>query len=286
VSIYFPEHVQRVIFAKLADLLVDGGYLIVGATETIHHDFGVLTLVERDGLFVYQKLPGAAVQDRRSATRGLPAAAEPRNPAPVTKPLSRISARVAPVGTVAKKTVVAQSVAPDMDARSAFDEALQLAANGNEEKSLACLTKVIELDPTFVTAHTLAASIHIHSSHYDKARYEAEAALAGDPHCSEALLMLGIIERHEGNNNAAYTRFREAKYLNPDCWLSYVHLAEIDFAQKERQRARSGYAAALALLEKGTLKERGQDFFPLTINAEQFLHLCRHKMALLKKLEL
>ena len=51
VSIYFPGQVQREIFAKLAELLSPGGCLLVGASETIHHDIGVLSLVKQESLF-------------------------------------------------------------------------------------------------------------------------------------------------------------------------------------------------------------------------------------------
>jgi chemotaxis protein methyltransferase CheR len=50
VSIYFPGEIQRQIFGKLAELLVDGGCLLVGASETLHHDIGVLSLVKEDSL--------------------------------------------------------------------------------------------------------------------------------------------------------------------------------------------------------------------------------------------
>jgi chemotaxis protein methyltransferase CheR len=290
VSIYFPEQVQRVIFGKLADLLVDGGYLIVGASETIHHDVGILSLVERDGLFVYQKLPGFTVKERRGSRRD----DKPTVQAEVRASISAISTpwkrpvtRLPDSGTTAaaKKVLSSRAATAGIDIKSTFDEALQMAVDGRVDEALAKLEIVMGLDTTFVKAHTLAASIHLNSAHYEKARSAAEASLVCDPLCSEATLMLGIIERHEGNRDAAYIRFREAKYLNPGCWLAYIHLGEIDFAREERQRARSSYAAALSLLENGSLEERGRDFFPLTINAEQFLVLCRHKMTLLQKRE-
>lgn len=290
VSIYFPEHVQKIIFGKLADLLVDGGYLVVGATETIPHDFGVLTLVERDGLFVYQKLPGFTLQERRSLRRDDTRAVKPElrttaSTPPVSwkRPVTRLPHLVETEKQPAKKVVSTNVTAPAVSIKSAFDEALSLATGGNVDKALAQLATLIKQEPDFVPAHTLAASIHLNNAHFNDARTAAKRALQYDPLCSEATLMLGMIERHEGNTDLAYSRFREAKYLNADCWLAYIHLGEIDFAREERQRARSSYAAALSLLEKGSLQERGQDFFPLIINAEQFLQLCRHKISLLAK---
>lgn len=289
VSIYFPEQVQRVIFSKLADILADGGYLIVGASETFHHDIGILTLVERDGLFVYQKLPALAIQERRTSRRVTPpVTAQIEMQSSSIKPALRrpfaLPPNVADKGVkTAKKTVSIQSAATD--SKLLFDEALLLATDGKGDEALAKLATAIKQEPTFVKAHTLSSSIHINSAQYPDARTAAKKAQLYDPLCSEASLLLGIIERHEGNTDEAYSRFREAKYLNPECWLAYIHLAEIDFVRDQRQRARNSYAIALELLEKGSLQERGRDFFPLSINAEQFLQLCRHKMTLLKKQE-
>lgn len=292
VSIYFPQHVQKIIFGKLADLLLDGGYLIVGASETIHHDIGILTLVERDGLFVYQKLPGFSVQERRSARRdetqavlAQPAARSSASPLHrILKPSTPLLPKVGSVAVEhAKKTDPARIFIQNTDSRTSFDDALRLASAGKTKESFSILATIIHNDPSFVPAHKLIASLHINNARYDEARVAAEAALRFDQLCSVATLMLALIERHEGNNDAAYIRFREAKYLNSDCWLAYIHLAEIDFLRGDRLRARSNYAAALSILEKGLLPDRGKDFFPMIINAEQFLQLCRHKMALLSK---
>ena len=65
VSIYFEPDTQKSIFRKLAGLLNDNGYLIVSATETMSHNFGVLSLVELDGMFLYQKSSGVGIGDKK-----------------------------------------------------------------------------------------------------------------------------------------------------------------------------------------------------------------------------
>jgi hypothetical protein len=73
---------------RLAELLPIGGYLIVGATETLHHDLGILALVERNGLFVFRKQAEFSLGDRRAARResGSPSR-EPRLAALALDPL-------------------------------------------------------------------------------------------------------------------------------------------------------------------------------------------------------
>jgi chemotaxis protein methyltransferase CheR len=93
--------------------------------------------------------------------------------------------------------------------------------------------------------------------------------------------MLGIIARQQGSNDDALKRFREAIYLNASCWLAHFYSAEIIYTQQDEKRARGAYEAALRILEKGSLQQHGQDFFPLSFNAEQFIVICRHKLSLL-----
>lgn len=53
VSIYFDEPTRRRVLERLKTLLVPGGYLIVGISETLANDFGILALRERDGVFLF-----------------------------------------------------------------------------------------------------------------------------------------------------------------------------------------------------------------------------------------
>lgn len=65
VSIYFESDTQRHIFTKLAGLLNDNGYLFVSSTETLSHNIGVLSLVEIDGVFLYEKHVEICLDERR-----------------------------------------------------------------------------------------------------------------------------------------------------------------------------------------------------------------------------
>ena len=50
----------------------------------------------------------------------------------------------------------------------------------------------------------------------------------------------------------------------------------------DRKRARGGYEAALRILESGPPGDRERAFFPLVFKTDQFLAICRHKLALIK----
>ena len=283
VSIYFPGQVQREIFGKLAELLVDGGCLLVGASETIHHDVGILSLVKEDSLFFYRKTPPLIFEERRMSSRyssnpeRLLVGASPGYVARSEVPQGR--GRQGYAHELSGKQPLNVSMVPDVRAR--FDEAVLLAHNKKHDKALAVLDAIIGQDSAFEKAYCLKGSLLLDASRFDEAKIVCESVLIRDPFCLVAYLMLGMIARQKGDDEAALRRFREAIYLDAACWLAHFYSAEILFTQQETKRARSSYETAVRILEKGSLKELGQAFFPLTFNAEQFIVICRHKLLLL-----
>lgn len=315
VSIYFPGQVQREIFGRLAELLADGGCLLVGAAETFHHDIGILSLIKQDSLFFYRKTPPLVFEERRAAGRS-----------PVTPELSRVrAAQTTPLSaarpeflrnrpqdghvpertrSTKKQDIVVNGGVPrrkhagnsavftsqprssgQLDVRERFDEAIKLAHDKQPQGSLALLDAVIAQDSGFEKAYTLKGSLLLSLSRFDEARSVCETILGLDPLCLEAYLMLGMVARQKGDIDDALMRFREALFLDSSCWLAHFYSAEILFAHQDGKRARGGYDAALRILEKGSLQEHGQDFFPLSFNAEQFMVICRHKLSLLTPMD-
>jgi len=287
VSIYFPGQVQREIFGKLAELLAEGGCLLVGASETFHHDIGILSLVKQDSLFYYRKTPPLVFEERRTSSRFSSTPARARGASALTTPVFSAGSE-----TLTRRTQEAHSherprkqphSSRQTDVRERFDAAITLAHNQQPDQSLAILDAIIEQDSTFEKAYCLKGSLLLSMSRFDEAHSACTAVLSRDPLCLEAYLILGIIAWQKRDNDDAIKRFREAIFLNASCWLAHFYSAEISYAQQDEKRARSGYEAALRILEKGSLQKHGQDFFPLSFNAEQFSVICRHKLSLLAR---
>jgi chemotaxis protein methyltransferase CheR len=166
--------------------------------------------------------------------------------------------------------------------RSLFDAALEHAHAARNPEALRILDELLGLDSTFLKAHSLKACVLMNGGRHEQARQTCERALELDAMCLEACLMLGVIARSEDNDDMAQKRFREAMYQDPDCWLAHYYLAEIHFLRGERGRARAGYESALRILQDPSLLKRGRSLFPLSFKAEPFVHICRHKLALIK----
>jgi chemotaxis protein methyltransferase CheR len=287
VSIYFPRPVQEEIFTRLSELLADLGCLLVGASETIHHDLGILSLVREDSLFFYRKTPPLIFEERRRSSRSYIPPGRVRNVSPQTVSITAVK----PVATHSRnQEIPAKDGTPkqfskyrQVDIREHFDAAIQHAHNKEHDKALKVLDSIIEQDDTFEKAKCLKGSLLLSISKFDEAHDICNNVLSRDSLCLEAYLMLGIIERQRGNIDIAIKRFREAIYLDSSCWLAHFYTAEICYAQRDEKRAISGYEVAVRILEKVPVKEHGQAFFPLSVNAEQFMFICRHKLSLLKK---
>jgi len=290
VSIYFPPRVQRDVFRRLAGCLNDGGYLLVGAAETLHHDIGILTLLERDSLFVYRKIPDAQPKDRRHMLR-LPRPQDPLHASPSAKGGGhppRTARASNPLATILRgrevqdrnPKVKARHMPPD--AHRLFEEALCLARGNKANESMAILDRILELDGTFIKAHTLKGSILMNAHRSREARAECQHALALNPFCLDAKVMLGMAAFQEDDGEQARKYFREAIYLSPICWLAHFHLAEIMYSLGERKRARGAYETSMKILEGCGVEEHARQVFPLVFNAAQFLAVCRHKLDILQ----
>ncbi len=269
VSIYFPAPVQREIFANLARTLSDGGYLLVSATETIHHDIGVLSLVEIDGSFLYRKRPGAGREYRLPAP--LPPVGSPSLPrtAPVRGKEKRDPANVGPRSRFAGTAALPEA---------SFERALTLARDKEYGGALGELERLLAADPGSARGHTLKGSILINLNRFVEATAACEAALEADRWWLEGHLLLGVIARFANREDDAYCRFREALYIEPSCWLAHFYLAEIHAARGEAQSARREYELVMKIVGKGERLDAGLTFFPLAFQAEQMVNLCRHNL--------
>lgn len=263
VSIYFPKPVQKKVFSRLGECLNPGGYLLVGAAETLPHDLGFLSLVERNSLYVYRK-------DPKAGNARTPMSAPVRFQAPAARPKPK-------VGLPNEHKPPARP-APAQD-EDLVDQALALAQAGRLDAALGLLDRRLRQEPKDASAACLRASVLMSARRLDEAREACRLALALDPKRPEPNLMLAVAACQEQADEAAVRLLRQAIYLDASCWLAHFHLAELMYGLGEKKRARAGYETALKLLSSGAATG---GVFPLAFNAGQYQAMCRHKLALLK----
>lgn len=272
VSIYFAASVQAEVFTRLAECLNTRGVLIVSATETLHHNLGVLSLVEREGLFMYQKLPEKLLPERKPMR-------------PIRNLVRSVLKRKPPVSLSPeiREPVPIPAPAVEGDVRSLFDEALARVTVHCPDQALILLKRLLVRDPAFIHGHTLMASLFLNSGNLEEAKTAADRALHIDSLCLPASLMLGLIACQKDEQAEALKCFREILYRDARCWPAHFYLAELASRMGEKRRALAAYGAALEILGSGRVEDLGTLYFPLRFHAEQFQALCRHKLDLLKE---
>lgn len=268
VSIYFSKENQIRIFNNLADLLRDGGILLVGATETLHHNLGILNLAEHNQLFYYRKPATSSITDRRTT---------PRN-----RPQQEVSVKAASEQNVKKQPVSAQNIPVQQNPGLLFDRALLLARNRSVEQALELLEDAVRQDPYFVNALLLKAFLLLDLSLYNQAVETCQIIDSIDPLRCESYLISGMVARQNGKENDAFDNFRKAIFLNQSCWVAQFYSAEILYNRKEYKLATAGYQKTVTLLKGGGFQNLDV-FFPLSFDSGQFMTICQHKLSLLKE---
>lgn len=268
VSIYFESDAQKRIFSALAGMLNEKGYLFLSSAETFVHNSGILSLIEKEGVFLYEK--------------GLEIQMEERRKSPCRKSGSAAPGKLGFAGTSAAGTKNTAKRTTDTP-HQIFDQALSLAEMKKYEDALQLAEKVTNLQPSFIKAHMLRAGILINLQRPDEAEIVCSRSIELDPWCLEGHLLLGLIARLRGNVEDAKKRFNEAVYIRSSCWLAHFYLGEIYRSEGDRQPACREFEIVIKLLEDNGLSEHGLTFFSLSFSLEQIIHLCRYNLADMKR---
>lgn len=269
VSIYFDSAVQRRIFRNLSDILEPDGYLIVSATETLSHDFHLLRLTERDGIYLYAKGGETAKSVRKPGGRKDPFSTK------AVAPLSVTEARSANL-----KTPPGVSLTPARKSPSGGDryrDAMAQVKNKSDDAALEILDRILADAPTHIPAKTHKAAILMNRNRPDEARALCEGVLAQESWRTDALLMRGIIAKNNGDPDTAARMFKSVIFNHTDNWLAHFYLATLHEESGQAAAARREYAAVIRLLEKGRFGDHGLPFFPLAFSEDGIIHLCRER---------
>ncbi len=268
VSIYFEPEAQQRIFRNLAGILNKKGYLFLSSAETFIHNSGVLSLIEKEGVFLYEKGVTVQLGERRKPPR-----CRNKSVALATQGLTETSTA---------KTKYAAARKMD-EPHQLFDQALALAVDKKYDNALQLTERILRLQPSFMKAHMLQAGILINLQRLDEAEIVCCRGMELDQWCLEGHLLLGLISRIQGNAEEARKRFKAAVYVKSSCWLAHFYLAEIYRVEGDRQRACREFEIVIKLLEENGFSDHGLTFFSLSFPMEQVVHLCRHNLADMKR---
>ncbi|MTW19940.1 CheR family methyltransferase [Allochromatium palmeri] len=273
VSIYFDAPTRQRVQEQLKTLLAPGGYLFVGISETLANDFGLLTLRERHGVFLFVNEPPAGTQ--APITPGLlanhQAGREPgatrtpvtttREPPPRpsrsgvrhtrrTDSAVRPSSPRTPAATPRPPRRDGPALLVPLDADALHDEALALAQSERVEAALERLAPLCDRAEPRPEDLVLKAHLLFEQDQITAAMALAQQVLDRDPWSLEALLLLGRGAQRQGRSAESIEYLRRAIYHQPESWPAHFQLAEVYRETGQAPLAQREYRIVLRQLER------------------------------------
>ncbi|MGR3294557.1 MAG: CheR family methyltransferase [Candidatus Scalindua sp.] len=295
VSIYFDFETQKNIFRKLSQILNDKGYIIVSSTETFLHNVGILSLIERDGIYLYQKNPEIESVGKHNISQEIEKIS--LNPKHQSKRSHDTEFQSKPhrPKTIIQKPYLADRLAKHekqnlktkptqkrKDSHVLFEETLLLVSSKKNEEALNTVNKLREYDKS-IKGYNLKASILINLLRLEEAKEVCLKAIELDQWNLEGYLLLGLIAKKGNDKDGIIKRFKEAIYIQPSSWLAHFYLAEVYYTFHELKRACREFEIVIGILEKGDAHNHGLTYLPFKFPEKQLIHLCSHKVEIIKK---
>jgi chemotaxis protein methyltransferase CheR len=218
VTIYFDRVTTRALVHSFRHVLAEGGYLLLGHSETLWQVSDDFTLVPVGDAFVYRRthdaVASAPARRRRPVLRRTPAAA----------PSAEVR-RARPV--VARRT----------------------GANVDPSEPVSSVDRSRAELPTGARELLAIARRHLAKGEYTAAARAAEAAVRADPLASMAYVVLGRARATMGEDPAAVDALRKAVYLTPAAGDAHFLLAGALSRLGQRGPASAAYRAAAATVQ-------------------------------------
>ena len=247
VSIYFDTPTRKIIQQQLSRLLTDQGVLLIGSAETLANDLGVLLLVEQKGVFYFTKTANHSLAPEIKPALPL---SNPEKPTQAPIPLR-------PLTTNADKQQLLEWMAQKRyDLAEPLIDALLLEHGEDLQLSL------------------LKAFVLMNRKHWAEAKPILLAAVAKEPWCLDALVLLGLLAKWQQLLDEAIDWFKKAVYAHSDRWLAHYYLAD-SYKKHHPQLALRAYRTTLQLIEQHP-EHAGLVLVPLDFSTAELRFLCEH----------
>lgn len=282
VSIYFNEEKQKTIFTRLAGLLNPGGYLFMSAPEIMAHDFGVLQLIEQDGVFYFSRREQGAARGREQTLHPKVKPTGENRPE-LKKTLAGSQLRRASAGPdskavpkMARASVIPGSPPPDVD--ELFFQAGALAESKAHEQALNIIDQIISIKPADVRYWTFKAGLLMNLNRLAEAQDLCSRATQRDPLWLEGHYLAGIIAMHAGRTDEALEQFRKTVYLDACCWPAHFYLGELERQRGEKVRAIQAFRRALQCLGQPAALQPTSLFMRVHFPVEEIIGMCQRQI--------
>jgi chemotaxis protein methyltransferase CheR len=232
VLMYLTPERARLVSQNLYHSLVEGGWLMVGASELSQLLFSQFAPVHFPGAIVYRK-------DRR----------ESRPPAPFH--LEAIAPQKAPVQPAVKSAVKVEPAAPPPELAQAAESASpqqKVDAEAVELYEEGRYAEVIEKLEESPRAMALAARALANQGQLSQALAACEKAIAADKLDPGLRYLYATILQESSREGEAMAALKRALYLDPEFVLAHFALGNLALRQGNARTARKHFENVLALL--------------------------------------
>ena len=244
VTIYFRPEMTRRLVGQLHDRLVEGGFLLLGHSESLWQMDEGFALVEHEGAFCYRRVsPGVEAAVRRVPHS--PGADPPPGPTPL----------------------------PPGGATGEYDRCLVAFRAELWTQAEALLDALIQSSPAFVPARLLLGGVYVHRGRYDEAFVQAEQVLRLTDLEPRAHLLIGMIAAQRGHPDEALQALRRALYLDDSLALAHFWLGNLYRDRGDTRRARIEYQNVVRGWEQHTLEMT--EMFASDLSVDQLVDFCR-----------
>ncbi|HMV26287.1 MAG TPA: CheR family methyltransferase [bacterium] len=236
VSIYFPKDKIQSVNRRLSEVLNESGYLFLGSSETLHHNFGHLDLVDYDGVFLYQKKTGTEEKSKKTIAPSLHESKRHHRP-------------VSPKESAKPQTPRSASSRTKPEAPPSLDQIFAMYKDGAYAQILALWDMHGDgLEPK-IPFLILKAFIYIGQEDFDLARKTCDAMMALDALNAEVYFLSGLVDYHAGQFAAATEKLKKALFLKKDLAMAHYYLASVYRQSGKTDDARREFRNTIKILE-------------------------------------
>ncbi|MDR1708942.1 MAG: PEP-CTERM system TPR-repeat protein PrsT [Candidatus Accumulibacter sp.] len=134
---------------------------------------------------------------------------------------------------------------------------LEGRTGGKKEDVLALITQAVASNPTDIASRLALINFHIAARDPASAVAAAQNALTALPDNSAILDAQGRAQQASGNYNQAISTYVRLSELNPGTVQPYLRMADIHFANRDKNSARQALNRALAIMPESIEAQRG-----------------------------
>ena len=272
VAIYFRPEMTRRLVRGLHQSLADGGYLLLGHSESLWQMADGFALVEHERAFCYRKAASDAEAEGRADPK--PAAA------PAKTAAQSAGARRRATPPPIEPPPPAGTPAPRVATAGQYERCLRAFRAGEWTEAETSLDALIQSTPTFLPAHLLLGGVYAHRGRYEEAREQAERVLRLSDLEPRAHLLLGMIAARRGRLDEALQALRRVLYLDDSLALAHFWLGNLYRDRGDIERACHEYQNVIRDWDRHTLELTEE--FASDLTAEQLVNFCRSSLQRLR----